>query len=112
MTAEVMRKFANVRVPPPQQSEVDAFHARMFVITGLLEMRRAGVFRMVYCDDNRLAIVLPSENDVPGAIRQGISWIEASALVEEFRKPVRPANVERKPPARSAMYQKAKACQK
>jgi hypothetical protein len=101
VNADLICELGRLRRPPSGQMEFDPFESRMTIITGLIEMRKAGIVRMVYCDDNRLAIVLPSENDIPGSIRQSISWIQALQMVEEFRRQsaaIQPTNVERKPP--------------
>jgi hypothetical protein len=71
------------RLPPPA---LDDFESRMVIIEGLIAMRRAGVFRMVYCDADRLAVVLPSKQDLKGSVRQQISWIEAERMIEEFER--------------------------
>jgi len=109
VNADLICELGRLRRPPSGQMEFDAFESRMTIITGLIEMRKAGIVRMVYCDDNRLAIVLPSENDIPGSIRQSISWIQALQMVEEFRRQsIQPTNVEREPPMRSELPKEAK----
>lgn len=76
----------------PRANDLEQFQTRQVIIRGLLEMRREGIFRMVYCDDNKLAVVLPGAEDLSGSFRQQISWSEAASMVDAFhgieRKPV------------------------
>jgi hypothetical protein len=83
----------------------------MSIINTLIAMRKLGLFRMVYCDADQLAIVLPSAEDISGALRQNLSWMNALAMVEEFNRQsagIKSTNVERKPPARSETPKEAK----
>jgi hypothetical protein len=101
-----------LRQPATSSMEFELFDSRQWIILGLIDMRKAGLFRAVYCDANRLAIVLHSPNDSEGRIRQSISWIDALAMVEEFQKQLAdgdtPHLVERKPPTRSEKPDEAK----
>jgi hypothetical protein len=78
----------------PGVNDLEQFQTRQVIIRGLLEMRREGIFRMVYCDDNKLAVVLPGAEDLSGSFRQQISWSDAASMVDAFR------GIERKPAAR------------
>lgn len=105
-----------LRQPPTPSMEFELFESRQWIVRGLIDMRKAGLFRAVYCDANRLAIVLHSPNDTEGKIRQSISWTDALKMVEEFKKQTAsgqtPLLVERKPPTRGHKSNEAKAkCQ-
>lgn len=77
--------LARLRQLPRAIRELEDFESRQHIIRGLIEMRRAGVFRMVYCDADKLQIVLPSAEDLDGSFRQSISWADALLMIEEFR---------------------------
>jgi hypothetical protein len=97
---DLIYQFGRLREPPTNAMEFELFDSRQWVVLGLIEMRKAGMFRAVYCDANRLALVLHSENDTEGKIRQSISWVDALKMVEEFKRQTAAQNspVERKPP--------------
>jgi hypothetical protein len=104
-------ELAKVRPPVPPTASIEQFESRMVIVRSLIEMRKAGIFRMVYCDRDQLAVVLPGSGDIHGTLRQKISWIEAFAMVEEFNRrsaAIQSTNVERKPPARSETPKEAK----
>jgi hypothetical protein len=84
MNSDLIIEVGRLRRPPSASMELELFETRQSIIKTLIEMRKAGIFRAVYCDDNRLAVVLPSEADVHGTIRQSISWMDALKMVDEF----------------------------
>jgi hypothetical protein len=85
MNGDLIYQFG-LRQPPTPAIEFEIFESRQWIIKGLIDMRKAGLFRAVYCDANKLAIVLHSPNDTEGALRQSISWVDALKMVEEFKE--------------------------
>jgi hypothetical protein len=85
LTPNLILLTGRLRELPKDTRDLELFESRQFVIRGLIEMRKAGLFRMVYCDADKLAIVLPSAEDLDGKVRQKISWTDALLMVEKFR---------------------------
>ncbi len=66
------------------------FGQRVRTVLGLVEMRKAGLFRSLWCDADRLRVVYPLPHD---NVKVRVTWETAEALVEAFyaevaRKPV------------------------
>lgn len=85
MTPNLILLTGRLRELPKDTRDLELFESRQFIIRGLIEMRKAGLFRMVYCDADKLAIVLPSAEDLDGNVRQKISWTDALLMVEKFK---------------------------
>ena len=85
------------------REDLGAVRSRLWIVAGLLEMRRAGLFVAVYCDAERLAVVLPTPEDKrrwkrgeaeilrPEHVQQRIGWDQALEVVNRFRKEKRSA---------------------
>ena len=103
-------ELAGLHRPPVQSKSIEEFEWRLPIIRGLIEIRQAGILEAIYCDNFKLSVVLPGGVDLTAPIRQHISWIEASRMVEEFHKQTDapPCPVERRPLTRRALVGEAK----
>lgn len=59
----------------PEYEISDATKLR--IVDGLLEMRRSGLLRVIYCDADRLRIGVPGSE-----ILRRISWIQAAKIAQ------------------------------
>jgi len=64
----------------PTFAELPTYRWRMAVLWGLIEMRRAGEFRAVWCDDWKIRI-----QHEYGGILCRVPWGVAAGIVEDFR---------------------------
>ena len=111
MNSDLIIEVGRLRRPPSASMELEIFKTRQSIIKTLIEMRKAGIFRAVYCDGNRLAVVLQSEADLHGTMRQTISWVDALKMVDEYlgRSAPKPLMVGREQARLSQKRKEAKA---
>jgi hypothetical protein len=84
--SDLLIQVGRLRRPPSGKMELEQFKSRQPIIDTLIEMRKAGIFHAVYCDDMKLAVVLPSESaDLGTGIRQALSWPDASKMAIQFQ---------------------------
>jgi hypothetical protein len=86
MTAEDLRRIFRHR--RRRRSSIDKERERVDTVLGLIEMRRAGLLRAVYCDAGRLELVYDDLYALP--VRRSVRWSEAARAVAEFRRIGRP----------------------
>jgi len=76
----------------PAVDELAKYEDQRLTVLALIEMRRAGHFSAIYCDEGKLRIKVTREEPP-----RRITWVEAANLVRAWRE----EENQRKPPARA-----------